>query len=173
MEFVEPHNHRVNAAERAIQTFKNHFIRGLCTTDQDWPLQLWDQLTMQAVVTLNLVQMSRIDSSKSAYHQVHGHKFDWNRYPMAPPGTKAVIWLDPDEQTSWGTRGLDAWYCGPALDHYRNCIFYVPKTRSYRISTSFDLFPQHCMLPEFTPDQHANEVHNELVESVEAMTSPG
>eukprot|EP00956_Cyclotella_meneghiniana_P043791 scaffold287739_cov149-Cyclotella_meneghiniana.AAC.1 len=25
-QFVEPNNHRVNAAERAIQTFKNHFI---------------------------------------------------------------------------------------------------------------------------------------------------
>ena len=32
-QFVEPKNHRVNAAERAIQTFKNHFFSGLCTTD--------------------------------------------------------------------------------------------------------------------------------------------
>jgi len=172
-QFVEPHNHRVNAAERAIQTFKNHFIRGLCTTDQDWPMQLWDQLTTQALITLNLVRQSRIDPTKSAYHQIHGHKFDWNRYPMAPPGTKAVIWLDPEERTSWGTRGIDAWYCGPSFDHYRNCKFYIPKTRTYRTSASFDLFPQHCMLPEFTPDQHAHEVHDELVESVEAMTPPG
>jgi hypothetical protein len=34
-QFVEPNNHRVNAAERAIQTYKNHFISGLCTTDSD------------------------------------------------------------------------------------------------------------------------------------------
>ena len=39
-QLVEPHNHRVNAAERAIQIFKNHFISGLCTTDIEWPLQL-------------------------------------------------------------------------------------------------------------------------------------
>ena len=26
MQLVEPHNHLVNAAEREIQTFKNHFI---------------------------------------------------------------------------------------------------------------------------------------------------
>ena len=37
-QFVEPNNHHVNAAERAIQTYKNHFISGLCTTDADWPL---------------------------------------------------------------------------------------------------------------------------------------
>ena len=40
IQFVEPHNHRVNAAERAIQTFKNHFISGLCTTDINFPLHL-------------------------------------------------------------------------------------------------------------------------------------
>ena len=39
-QFVEPANHRVNAAERAIQTYKNHFIAGLSSTDSHWPLQL-------------------------------------------------------------------------------------------------------------------------------------
>ena len=33
-QLVEPHNHRVNAAERAIRTFKNQFIAGLCTVDK-------------------------------------------------------------------------------------------------------------------------------------------
>ena len=36
----------------------------------------------------------------------------------------------------------------------------------------FDLFPQHCLLPQFTPDQHAEEVHNELFESVQVMSKP-
>ena len=54
-QFVEPSNHRVNAAERAIQTFKNHFISGLCSTDHDWPLQLRDQLTEQALIMLNIL----------------------------------------------------------------------------------------------------------------------
>eukprot|EP00804_Cyclotella_cryptica_P023697 CCRYP_019320-RA/>CCRYP_019320-RA protein AED:0.37 eAED:0.35 QI:0/0/0/1/1/1/6/0/1607 len=84
-QFVEPNNHRVNAAERAIQTYKNHFISGLCTTDKDWPLQLWDTLTQQALITLNLLRTSRIDPTKSAYHQVHGHRYDWNAHPLSPP----------------------------------------------------------------------------------------
>jgi hypothetical protein len=37
---VEPNNHHVNAAERAIQTFKDHFVSALATTDSDFPLQL-------------------------------------------------------------------------------------------------------------------------------------
>jgi hypothetical protein len=35
---VEPHNHRVNAAERAIQTFKDHFVSMIATTDSKFPL---------------------------------------------------------------------------------------------------------------------------------------
>jgi hypothetical protein len=33
-QLVPPHIHRRNAAERAIQTFKNHFVACLCTTDK-------------------------------------------------------------------------------------------------------------------------------------------
>ena len=38
-QFVEPTNHRVNTAEHAIQTFKNHVISGLYTTSVvDFPV---------------------------------------------------------------------------------------------------------------------------------------
>jgi hypothetical protein len=130
VQFVEPNNHRVNAAERAIQTFKNHFISGLCTTDKDFPFQLWNHLTEQAVITCNILRRSRINPDISAYEQLHGHKYDWNAHPLAPPGTRAIIHSSTLTRTSWGPRGIDAWYCGPALDHYRCNHFYVPETRA-------------------------------------------
>ena len=40
VQLVEPHNHRVNAAERAIQTFKNLFISGLAACDGNFPTVL-------------------------------------------------------------------------------------------------------------------------------------
>jgi hypothetical protein len=46
-QLVPPHIHRRNAAERAIRTFKNHFIAGLCSTHPDFPLRLWDSLIPQ------------------------------------------------------------------------------------------------------------------------------
>jgi hypothetical protein len=55
---VESHNHRVNAAERAIQTFKDAFIATLATTDSEFPLQLWDKLAPQVQNTLNLLRRS-------------------------------------------------------------------------------------------------------------------
>ena len=54
-QLVEPHSNRTNAAERAIHTFKNHFIAGLCTTDKQFPLQLWDRILPQTTLTLNLL----------------------------------------------------------------------------------------------------------------------
>ena len=123
---VEPTNHRVSAVERAIQTFKNHFIIGVCSTDIEWTFQLQNTMTEQAVITCNTLRTSCIDPRKAAYHQLQGNRYDWNRFPMAPPGTRAVLYLDPENRSSWGAQGLDAWYCGPAQDHYRCNIFYVP-----------------------------------------------
>jgi hypothetical protein len=44
---VEPHNHRVNVAKRAIQTCKDAFIAALATTDQEFPQQMWEILAVQ------------------------------------------------------------------------------------------------------------------------------
>ena len=41
--FVPPHNHHTNAAERAIQTFKSHFISGLSGLDQKFPIKQWNR----------------------------------------------------------------------------------------------------------------------------------
>ena len=33
-----------NTTERALQKFKNHFIKALATLDKNFPMQLWDEL---------------------------------------------------------------------------------------------------------------------------------
>ena len=43
-QFVPPHLHRRNAAERAIRTFKNHFISILCRVHHNFPIYLWCKL---------------------------------------------------------------------------------------------------------------------------------
>ena len=68
---VPPHNHRVNAAERAIATFKEHFISALATVDKDCPLQLWDDFLPQVELTLNLLRFSQQDMAKSANEEVN------------------------------------------------------------------------------------------------------
>jgi hypothetical protein len=159
---VEPNNHRVNAPERAIQTFKAHFISALSTTDSKFPLQLWDRLTNQVETTLNMLRQSRIDPKMSAYEAIHS-PYDWNRFPLAPLGCKAVIYEAPESHGSWASHGTDAWYVGPSLDHYRCNNFFVPETRAYQVSGSAKLFPQHCQVPYLMWNEHLQEVINELI----------
>ena len=47
LQLVEPHNHRMNKAKRAIQTFKYAFISALATTDCNFSIQLWDKIAPQ------------------------------------------------------------------------------------------------------------------------------
>ena len=93
LQLVKLHNHWSNAAKRAIQTFKDVFIAALVTIDSDFSLQLWDKITPQVQNTLNMMRASRINQTISAYKQLNG-PYDWNRYPLAPLGCKAVIYKD-------------------------------------------------------------------------------
>ena len=65
IQHAPPNNHRTNKAERAIRTFKNHFIATLCTADPSFPLEAWDELIPQAELTLNLLRASRTNPNQS------------------------------------------------------------------------------------------------------------
>ncbi len=66
-QLVPPHDHCRNLAEKAIQTFKDHFVAILCGTDNAFPLHLWDWLLPQAQHTLNMLQPSQMTPTISAY----------------------------------------------------------------------------------------------------------
>ena len=107
-QLVPPHMHRRNAYERTIHTFKNHFISGLCSTDKNFPLHLWERLLPQALLTLNLLRGSRMNPNLSAYAQVHG-LYDFNHTPIAPPGIWVIVHGNPSQRTSWDPHAVDGW----------------------------------------------------------------
>ena len=65
-QLVPPNTHRSNAAERAIHTFKAHFISKLAGVAPDFPWNLWDLLLPQTELTLNLVRQETLDPSRSS-----------------------------------------------------------------------------------------------------------
>jgi hypothetical protein len=67
IQLVPPDNHRRNLAERAIQTFKNHFKAIIAGVDDSFPMKLWDKLLPQTVLTLNLLRQSNFALTVSAY----------------------------------------------------------------------------------------------------------
>ena len=59
-QLAPPEMHQLNASERAIITFKDHFIAGLCSTDPKFLMQNWDRLLEQVDITLNLLRPPKV-----------------------------------------------------------------------------------------------------------------
>ena len=55
-QLVPPHIHQRNSAERAIRTFKEHFIEVLSSTHKYFPLHIWCRLIPHAIIMLNLLR---------------------------------------------------------------------------------------------------------------------
>ncbi len=66
-QLVPPDNHRHNLAEKAIQTWKDHFIAALGGTADKFPLHLWCQTLQQMEHQLNLLRQSHTNPKISAY----------------------------------------------------------------------------------------------------------
>ena len=157
--------HRRNLAERAIQTFKNHFLAGLCSTHPDFPLALWDKILPQAIITLNLLRSSRIQPQISAHEHVFG-PLDFRKTPFAPPGIKVLVHVRPQNRSSWAPHAVQGWYIGPSLDHYRCHRVWVPSTRSERISQTLSWFPHHVTMPVPTNNDMILAAAKDLTEAL-------
>jgi hypothetical protein len=145
-QLAPPHNHRTNAAERAIRTFKNHFIAGLCSTDPTFPLHLWDRLLPQATLTLNLLRTSRINPRLSAQAQIYG-LFDFNKTPLAPPGIRVLVHEKPANRGTWSPHATPGWYIGPAMHHYRCFRIWITETSAERVADTLSWFPTKVLMP--------------------------
>ena len=155
-------------AERAIRTFKNHFISGLCSVDKNFPLHLWCRLLDQAELTLNMLRTSRINPKLSAHEQLHGIH-DSNATPPAPPGTKCIAHEKSSQCGTWVPHGQNGWYVGAAPEHYRCYQIYIPKTQGTRICDTVEFFPTHCKMPNVTSHDAVIYAANNLIT---ALTTP-
>ena len=165
LQLVPPHLHRTNNAERAIATFKDHLISGIATTDPAFPLHLWDRLIPQAVITLNLLRPARFNPRLSAWAALNG-AFDFNATPLAPPGTKVLIYDPPTNRKTWDPHATDGWYIGPAMSHYRCYRCYVPKTRSERTARTVEFLPTTFGMPRLSSCDAAISAAQDLTKAL-------
>ncbi len=114
--------------------------------DMHCPLQLWDEFLPQVELTLNMLCLSQRNPNKSANQEVYG-SFDFNKTPLVPLGTKALIYDDQTSHASWAPHATDSFYVGPASNHYRCLQLYIPSTRRFRFSNMWHLYPTHCQIP--------------------------
>lgn len=147
VQYIPPHSHRANCAERAIRTAKNHIVSMLSGAAPDFPLAEWDHIVEQAELTLNILRPYTPNPAISAYHGLYGHQFNFFNHPIAPFGTRVLIHEPPDKRTTWAPHGLPGFYLGPAISHHRSFRVYCSPTRAQRISDSLAWFPAPFRMP--------------------------
>jgi hypothetical protein len=117
-------------------------------TEKQFPIHLWDRLIPQAVIRLNLLRQSRLNPKLSAHAQLNG-PFHYNATPISPPGTRVIIHEKTDHRGSWSPRGLNAWYVGPEMEHYRAHRVYCSTTGHKRISDTVEFFHNTVKFREY------------------------
>ena len=152
-QLVSPHNHRANPAERAIQTYKAHFISILSGVHPDFPDNCWD-------LTLNIQGRSRLQPKLSAHTLIHGN-FNFDKTPLAPPGCKVIIHDRPGKRLTWANRGSPGYYIGPAPHHYRNYTCFDAITKATRISDTIEFFPT-ILLSRRLPVMKSSALHSRI-----------
>ena len=115
---LHPNSYRSNAAERAIFTFKAHFISILAGIVPDFPWNLWDLLLPQTEVTLNLIKQATIDPSRSAWAYFHV-PFNCGVAPLEPLGCNIIYHKKMGTRNSSEFCGTAGWNLGVALQHYQ------------------------------------------------------
>jgi hypothetical protein len=165
IQLVPPDNHRQNLAERAIQTFKNHFKSLLAGVDDNFPLHLWDRLLPQTILTLNLLRQSNVAPTVSAYQYVHG-PFDYNKMPRAPMGCAVQLHERSERRGSWAMNAIDAWYLRTSDEHYRCHVIFVKHSRSERISDTVHFKHKHITIPTVTPEDTIVKCLNDLTQAL-------
>jgi hypothetical protein len=104
-------------AEKAIQTFKDHFVGVLSGCAPTFPLHLWCQLLPQVERQLLLFRRSQLHPNLSAYAHVYGHH-DYNRHPFIPIGMEALAHNKPHKRRTYAKHCKKVFVLGTSPDHY-------------------------------------------------------
>ncbi len=97
LQYTPPDMHRTNPAERAIRTWKKHFIAGIAGLPKTFPNANWCRLTKQCDATLNMLRPCRQNPLLSAHEALEG-SFSFDATPMAPLGTEVLVHMKPNRR---------------------------------------------------------------------------
>jgi hypothetical protein len=76
-------------------------------------------------------------------------RFQW--HPHCPPGIKVLAFDGLAERDSWAPHGVEAFYVGPAMNHYRCYEVHVSKTKRSRITDTLSWHSRRFIRPGASP----------------------
>eukprot|EP00804_Cyclotella_cryptica_P023928 CCRYP_010044-RA/>CCRYP_010044-RA protein AED:0.06 eAED:0.07 QI:0/0/0/1/1/1/3/0/1072 len=149
-QLVPPDDHRRNVAEKAIQTWKDHFVAVISGTADKFPLHLWCQLIPHMERQLNLLRQSNANPKISAYAHLYG-PHDYNAAPFVPLGMEALVHDKPHRRKTYAQHCSRGWIIGTSTEHYRCWKIWSPTTRSTRIAATVFFKHKYITNPSVTP----------------------
>ncbi len=154
--------HRRNQAERAIQTFKAHFISILAGVVDKFPLSLWCHLLKSTELTLNLLRQSRVVPKILIFVHVHAIH-DYMQKPSALIRCAVQTHVKPDDRLSWDIRSEPGFNLDTSMEHHQCFRVYVTRTRATRISNTVVFKHQYLTSPMISPESHVVAAAQQLV----------
>ena len=89
--------------------------------------------------------------------------YNFNRYPLAPPGTQVVVHAKPSDRASWGFHGRDGWTIGSSLEHYRCIKSYIPATKSEINCDTLAFFPHDIPIPKVSTEDYLKQATQDII----------
>ena len=120
-------------AEKANQTFKDHFVGVLSGCTPSMPIHLWCQLLPQVERQLLFLRRSRAHPNLSVYAHVY-KQHDYNRHPFVLIRMEAPVHDKPHKHHTYAEHCTKAFVLGTSTKHYRYWKFWTLTTCATRIS---------------------------------------
>ncbi len=161
--------HQRNKAKWMIRHFKNHFLSIIAGVDAAFSPYLWDLLSPQAKLTVNLLHQATINPKISNWEYFNG-PFDFNKTSLAIVGCRVIIHTKPIMQRSWDYRAKQGFYDGPALDHYRCYKLVKSETRQKIISDTVEFRHAYLQIPAVLADDKIINVEKRTPTNIKIST---
>ena len=150
-QLVQPNAHQRNTAERAIHTFKAHFLSVIAGVDPSFTKFIWDNLLSQKDITINLIHQATLNPRISAWEYLKG-ALDYAATPLDPIGCKIIIHTTSKNRKFWDQRGRKWFSVEPALHHYRCIQAIYSKAKSLLIKYTAKYFHEYLTQPSVTAE---------------------
>ena len=82
---------------------------------------------------------------------------------MAPPGTKIVAYIKPNNRGTCELNGEVGWYIGPSMEHYRFVKFYFLRTKTIRDCDIVTFFPASVLFPKIKLEDFLKQAATDII----------
>ena len=86
LEYVNVGDHRRNKAEKGIQLMERAYLSTIASMDASFPPARRLTILPQQEITVNHLVGWSPNATVSAWHGLHGHRYDFNAYPFTIAG---------------------------------------------------------------------------------------